>query len=163
MQIRSISPVSFTIRRATTSDVEIISAHRSLMFADMGGATWDEQAEARAAFTAWLPAHLEREDYLGWLAEVEGGVIASVGMWRYPWPPTMTDLSGARRAYIMNVYTDPAYRRQGIARALMTQLLAWSREQGMKLLLLHASEDGQALYQSLGFQPRLDEMRITFE
>jgi hypothetical protein len=33
----------------------------------------------------------------------------------------------------------------------------------MKLLLLHASEDGQALYQSLGFQPRLDEMRITFE
>jgi len=48
-----------------------------------------------------------------------------------------------RRATILNVYTDPAYRRRGIARALMETMIDWCRSEGFAHVTLHASDDGR--------------------
>jgi GNAT superfamily N-acetyltransferase len=52
---------------------------------------------------------------------------------------------------VVNVYTEPEYRRQGIARALMLALMEWARTTAADRVVLHASSDGRALYESLGF------------
>jgi GNAT superfamily N-acetyltransferase len=54
---------------------------------------------------------------------------------------------------VLNVYTHPDYRRRGLARRLMLAVEAWCREHGIPVLTLHASPDGQHLYESLGFGP----------
>ena len=56
---------------------------------------------------------------------------------------------------MLNVYTEPAHRRNGVARATMD----WSREQRLARLVLHASKQGRPLYEVLGFEDS-NEMRI---
>ena len=55
------------------------------------------------------------------------------------------------RGYVYNVATDPEYRRRGYSRACMQALLDWYATQGIGLVDLRASPDGEPLYESLGF------------
>jgi GNAT superfamily N-acetyltransferase len=54
---------------------------------------------------------------------------------------------------VQNVYTDPAWRKRGVARALMAVVMQWASERSLDRLVLHASEEGRPLYVSLGFGP----------
>ncbi|HEY7351669.1 MAG TPA: GNAT family N-acetyltransferase [Terriglobales bacterium] len=74
------------------------------------------------------------------------------------WPPHMVG-SNPRRGNILNVYTAPEFRRRGIARRLLDAVLDWCNVNKVDFVILHASDEGRSLYQSLGFQPG-NEMRI---
>lgn len=58
---------------------------------------------------------------------------------------------GTENAYVNAVYVKPAYRRRGIARRLMQQVVAWARERGCTSVRLRASDEGRFLYEALGF------------
>ncbi|MBR5386684.1 MAG: GNAT family N-acetyltransferase [Clostridiales bacterium] len=64
--------------------------------------------------------------------------------------PTFSHPSG-KRAHLMNVYTNPSYRRQGIARKMVNMLIddAWSK--GATEISLDATKLGRPLYESMGF------------
>ena len=55
-----------------------------------------------------------------------------------------------------------SFRRQGIARRLMDIALDWCRANGIRAVILHASDDGQKLYEQLGFRST-NEMRILLD
>jgi ribosomal protein S18 acetylase RimI-like enzyme len=55
---------------------------------------------------------------------------------------------------VNSVYVVPAFRRRGIARALMQAGMSWLKAQGCAVVRLNSSEEGLSLYRSLGFQPR---------
>ncbi|HEY0497993.1 MAG TPA: N-acetyltransferase [Kutzneria sp.] len=61
--------------------------------------------------------------------------------------------TGSVSAHLHNVCTDPAWRRRGLARLVVTELVAQLDALGVRRCDLHASEDGLALYESLGFKP----------
>ena len=65
--------------------------------------------------------------------------------------PTFSHPTG-RRAHLINVYTDPALRRQGIAYKMVSMLIerAWTR--GATEISLDATEAGRPLYRKLGFR-----------
>ena len=65
--------------------------------------------------------------------------------------PTFSHPTG-KRAHLMNVYTNSNYRRQGIARRMVTMLIddAWGK--GATEISLDATEYGRPLYESLGFK-----------
>ncbi len=145
-------------RRAVIADAEIIVRHRRAMFEDMG---YESPATAAMAgkFLPWLLTRMESGEYLAWFALApDGTVIAGGGLWLMDWPPHMVG-AGPRRGNIVNVYTEPAYRRRGIARRLMEEILAWCRQNGVDAVVLHASQEGRPLYESMGFQST-NEMRI---
>ena len=64
-----------------------------------------------------------------------------------------------RRAYVLNMYTEPAHRRRGLAKRVLEAIVVWCREQGFKVVLLHASDAGRPLYRQFGFEPT-NEMRL---
>ena len=64
-----------------------------------------------------------------------------------------------QQALIVNVYTEPEWRRRGYARQLLETIVAWCRERGVNSVVLHASDDGRALYEKLGFFST-SEMRL---
>ncbi|HSB61454.1 MAG TPA: GNAT family N-acetyltransferase, partial [Vicinamibacteria bacterium] len=64
--------------------------------------------------------------------------------------------------WVLNMYTEPAFRRQGLARQVLEEILAWCREQGLRSVFLHASRAGRPLYESLGFEPT-SEMRVVLK
>ena len=160
---------TITLRPASLKDAATIVAHRRAMFRDQGyrdqsyrdqGFCDDSVLDAMAAkFHPWVQAKMNADEYLAWFAvTAKGSVVAGVGLWLMEWPPHVIG-SSPRRGYILNVFTEPEFRRQGLARKLTETALAWCRTNGIDVAVLHASIDGRPLYQSLGFQ-NSNEMRI---
>ena len=151
---------NYTFRKASIADTETIADHRYLMFAEMGMDT-AQLTKARIHYTPWLAERLSNGVYTGLLAECEGEIVAGAGMWVSLGAPLPTLASADfRRAHVVNVYVYPEHRRKGLARQLMNRLLDLAREDGYPVVLLHASDAGRSLYESLGFQ-NTNELRIV--
>lgn len=65
--------------------------------------------------------------------------------------PTFSHPTG-KRAHLMNVYTDPARRREGIAFQMVSLLIDEARNRGVTEISLDATEAGRPLYRKLGFR-----------
>lgn len=152
----TLAPLGLVICRAIVSDAGIIARHRVEMFRDMGQVPADTLATTLLNESASaLAVGLTDGSYVGWLARDTHQVVAGVGAHIKPQLPRFT-LDGARVAassvpLVVNVYTEPSWRRRGIARVLMNTVLQWSTAQGFDRVVLHASETGRPLYVSLGF------------
>jgi GNAT superfamily N-acetyltransferase len=154
-------PEGFSIRSATTADLDTLVAHRREMFLDMGYNDGDAMTSMSNRFRVWLRDHMDTGAYLAWLAvAADGAIAAGTGLWLMDWPPHMIGQS-ARRGNILNVYTAADYRRRGLARELMQTALLWCRENKIDTVILHASPTGKSLYESMGFAAT-NEMRIRF-
>ena len=147
------------IRPATFEDLAHILHHRRSMFRDMGSGTDAELDEVVVTAEVFLRKALTTGEYRGWLAVTpEGRVVAGAGITIVPWPGAPRD-PVPFRGWIQNVYTDAEYRRQGLARRLMETVVEWCRSEGFRTVSLHASKDGRALYESMGFLAT-NEMRL---
>jgi GNAT superfamily N-acetyltransferase len=152
-------PRGFTIRRASTADLETLVAHRRAMFCDMGYNDDVALDSMSAKFRVWLLQHMNSGDYHAWLASApDGSIVAGAGLWLMDWPPHMIG-QGARRGNILNVYTVENFRRRGLARQLMQVVLSWCAENSIDTIILHASTSGRSLYESMGFVAT-NEMRL---
>jgi GNAT superfamily N-acetyltransferase len=129
------------------------------MFFDMGDRDQRALDAMSARFRPWLRSKMQDGEYLAWFAVApDGSIAAGLGLWLMDWPPHM--IAGGRwRGNILNVYTEPAFRRQGLARALMQKALEWCAANEVDAVILHASDEGRALYEGLGFIPS-NEMRL---
>src|SRR5690349_5485758 len=142
-----------TIRPATSADAEALIAHRRAMFDEMGYSDRAMLDAMATAFRPWLLARMATGEYLAWVAATpDASVVAGLGLWLMDWPPHMIG-PGSRRGNILNVYTEREHRRRGIARRLMKVALEWCHENRIGAVILHASDDGRALYEELGFRP----------
>lgn len=156
------------IRPATPDDAPVIASHRANMFRDMGQVTPEVYAALLGVAEARLRAALASGEYVGWLALSPDGdaVIGGAGAQRrlaFPHPQRLEDgaagIGEGRHAIVLNVYTDRAWRRRGVAEALMRAVISWAREERLDRLVLHASDEGRALYERLGFAAT-NEMRF---
>jgi GNAT superfamily N-acetyltransferase len=160
--MQPLESLAITIRSGTIEDQDAIAAHRRAMFYEMGYHDDVALDAMTAAFLPWLRQRMNDAEYLAWIAVgPNGAIIAGLGLWLMDWPPHMIG-PGARRGNILNVYTQPPFRRQGIARRLMGVALDWCRANGIRAVILHASDDGLRLYNELGFKPT-NEMRILLD
>ncbi len=151
-----------TFRMAIPEDSPIILHHRRRMFEDMKEGTAADLDRMVEATALWLERSLTDGSYRGWLAEsAEGKVVAGGGVLISSWPAGPRD-PYTRRAVILNVYADPEFRRQGLARRLMLLIVQWLKDEGFRSVALHASAAGRPLYETLGFSPT-NEMRLNLK
>lgn len=85
--------------------------------------------------------------------------IGAGGVSFYNVMPTYHNPSG-KKAYIMNMYTDPHYRRQGIAYTTLDMLVNVAKERGIYQISLEATEMGRSLYEKYGFVKMESEMEL---
>jgi len=152
-------PDGFTIRRASEDEIDTLVEHRCSMFRDMGyrdDAAMDSMA---AKCKPWLLNKMKSGEYLAWVAlDSNKTIAAGAGLWLMDWLPHMIGKS-VRRGNIVNVYTEQQFRRLGLARYLMETAVGWCRGNGIDTVILHASDEGRGLYESMGFTAT-NEMRI---
>jgi GNAT superfamily N-acetyltransferase len=152
----------FTIREATPADVPTIASQRRGMFEDMGFIEAALMDEVEKSSAAWTGTRMSSGEYRAWLAvDRDGRAVAGAGLWLQVICSSPVNLPG-RVGCVMNVYTAPEFRRQGLARRLMETVLDWCRRNGYPVVLLHASDFGRPLYESMGFKPT-KEMRLVLE
>jgi GNAT superfamily N-acetyltransferase len=150
----------YTIRPATKADIPALVSLRRALFESMG---YQDPALAQVAQAncRYFATALPQGEFQAWVAEADGEIVASGGLVIHAIPPTAYNLAG-REGYIMNMYTRPEWRRQGIGLAILKAILDYLRAQGIPLVSLHATPDGRQLYARCGFEPT-NEMRLHFE
>ena len=121
----------FTIRPMAAEDVPALAEIERACFST----PWSE---------ASLAAELQKPGAVFLVAELDGETAGYAGM---NW---VLD-----EGYMDNVAVLPAFRRQGVARALMEALAARARELGLSFLTLEvrlSNTEAAALYRGLGFR-----------
>ena len=127
-------PQTFDIRLAGVFDAARIASHRARMFQDMGLVPEALFENYRSKCEIGIREMLETGEYFGWLAspndnpdQIVGG--AGVQLRRtlpHPVgePHGEITIADGRHAIIINVFTEPEWRRRGVARLLMNEIIA---------------------------------------
>ncbi len=160
-------PELFVVRNATVADALTLAHHRAGMFRDMGVLPEQLSAPLVEASHRYFQDALASGEYVGWLASPAADsdkIIAGAGVQRrsvlpHPGVGGREIILGVQ-GVVLNVYTEPTWRRRGLAALLMQHVLEWSEANKVKSLVLHASADARPLYEKLGFVPT-NEMRYT--
>ena len=148
------------IRETTLDDAPEVLRHRRFMFRDMGYRDEAALDATQATSEPYIMARMKDGTYRGWLAQTpDGHVAGGGGVLLYPWVSNPRD-PNPLRAYLLNVYVYEEFRRRGVARRLMQVMVDWCRAQGFATVWLHASDEGRALYESMGFAAT-SEMKLT--
>src|SRR5436190_258510 len=148
---------AFKIRRATVRDAAVIAWHRARMFQDMGDVSGDAVEVLRTKAQARLEHWIDSGDYIGWLAtpaDKPETIVGGAGIQLQsilPRPIAASTIGEGRQGTIINVFTEPQWRRLGVARLLIREIVAWSRSERLDRLVLHASGQGRPIYERLGF------------
>jgi len=152
------------LREATPADIATLVKHRRWMFEDMarveGAMLHVADLDAMdVAYAAQLRRHLSEGVQRAWVIEAGGQIVASGALLFAEWLARPNDLT-ERLAYLHSVFTEPEFRRRGLARRIVATAIESCREQGLRRLMLHASHSGRPLYESLGFTAT-NEMRLV--
>jgi len=144
---------AITIRRATADDADELARLRhsmqSELFAtDPHAPSPDDIVDLnRDYFREKLPTG----DFVAFVAESDGEIVATSGVVVYRAPPTGGNPTGVE-GYIMNMYTVPAHRGDGIATRLLDHIVAHIRSLGGHRVWLRASDYGRPVYHRYGFR-----------
>jgi GNAT superfamily N-acetyltransferase len=148
-----MSQGEWILRKAGLEELEEVLRLRLALMRELSEFETDSEQAAWVNVTRrYLENALPEGRFHAWLAYVGEGAVACAGLTPFERPPSPTNLTG-QEAYVLNIYTAPEWRRRGISRRLLSELMEFAQEQGIGRLWMHASEDGRPLYESVGFMP----------
>lgn len=104
---------------------------------------------------------LETGGHIAYLVYDNGTFIGAGGVSFFQVMPTYHNSSG-KKAYIMNMYTAPEYRRRGIALHTLDLLVKAAKAQGVQQISLETTDMGRPLYEKYGFVKMKDEMVLKW-
>ena len=94
--------------------------------------------------------------------EENGKTIGCASLCYIELMPTFSHPTG-RRSHLMNVYTAPDYRAQGIARRMVEWLIEEAKCRGVTEISLDATASGRPLYRKLGFRDSEECMVLVLD
>ena len=112
------------------------------------GAT--EDFDLKPALYDHYHRHLADGTFVSWLALDNGNIIGTSGMSFVEKPPYFGCPSG-KIGLLSSMFTAPAYRRQGIAKELLSRVVEEARAYGCGTVQITASDMGVLLYTNFGF------------
>jgi ribosomal protein S18 acetylase RimI-like enzyme len=153
-------PSAIQFREATQQDDAAIARHFFQLWRDNRVPETRIQSNWLEITVQFIQQARQQLDYCAFLAESEGTIVGSAGCQRFAglYPQVLTEQQRLY-GYIWGVYVEPAYRQQGIAKALTQQTIAHLRSLHCTHAILHASPIGKPLYLGLGFIES-NEMRL---
>ena len=151
---------SLLYRRAGSHDRELLTRLRLEVLRAANGLEEDvdlsrTELESRRYYeTCFL-----EDSHAAWLVFDGEEVVGTGAVSFYQVMPTYHNPSG-KKAYIMNMYTRPDYRRRGIAYRVLELLTAEAEMRQIDAVTLEATAAGRPLYEAFGFTAMRDEMEL---
>lgn len=106
--------------------------------------------ELRPALVDYYHKHLKDGTFISWLAIEDENIIATSGMSFIEKPPYYACPHG-KIGLLSSMYTCKEYRRQGIARELLSRVVQEAKDYGCDVIQITASDMGMKLYEDFGF------------
>ena len=113
------------------------------------GAT--EDFDLRPALYDYYKRHMADGTFVSWIAVDGDKIVGTSGMSFVEKPPYFGCPSG-RIGLLSSMYTDNNYRRQGIAKTLLSKVIDEARAYGCGTVQITASDMGVLLYTDFGFE-----------
>ena len=139
--------MSITYRKLTEKDLETFISMRITQLREEGAT---EDLDLRPSLVDYYHRHMADGTFVSWLALDGEKIIGTSGMSFIEKPPYFSCPSG-RIGLLSSMYTDPAYRRRGIAKELLARVVNEARDYGCGSVQITASDMGVLLYTDFGF------------
>ena len=109
-----------------------------------------EDIDLRPALKAYYLRHLADGTFVSWLAFDGEKIVGTSGMSFVEKPPYFACPSG-KIGLLSSMFTNPDYRRKGIAKELLSRVVKEAKDYGCKTVQITASDMGVKLYTDFGF------------
>ena len=139
--------MDITFRKLEENDLERFICLRIAQLREEGAT---EELDLVPALTDYYHRHLADGTFVSWLALDGDRIIGTSGMSFVEKPPYFSCPSG-RIGLLSSMFTDPGYRRQGIAKELLRRVVEEARAYGCGAVQITASDMGVLLYTDFGF------------
>lgn len=147
-------------KKATIEDIELLTKSRIEVLRAANSLAQDaDMSEVETQSHDYYRQALSDGTHTAYLVFDGDGFIGAGGISYFRVMPTYHNASG-NKAYIMNMYTNPDYRRLGIAYKILELLVADAKEKGVTAISLEATDMGRPLYERFGFVKMHDEMEL---
>ena len=137
-----------TYRKLTEKDLDVFIRMRIAQLREEGAT---EDVDLVPPLMDYYHRHLADGTYVSWLALDGEKIVGTSGMSFVEKPPYFSCPSG-RIGLLSSMYTDPAYRRRGIAKELLRRVTEEARAYGCGCVQITASDMGVLLYTDFGFK-----------
>ena len=109
-----------------------------------------KDVDLKAALFDYYHRHMADGTFVSWLALDGDKIIGTSGMSFVEKPPYFGCPNG-RIGLLSSMYTEPGYRRRGIARELLSRVVGEAKAYGCGTVQITASDMGVLLYTDFGF------------
>ena len=152
--------MSLNYRKATIADLEILTETRIEVLRAANQLSNDvDMSEVKKQSYEYYQNSLGNDTHLAYLIFDDETFVGAGGISYFQVMPTYHNPT-EKKAYIMNMYTKPGYRRQGIALKTLDLLVADAKAKGITAISLEATDMGRHLYAKYGFIKMNDEMEL---
>lgn len=124
------------------------------------GAT--EEFNLAPALRDYYVRHMADGTFVSWIALDGDKIVGTSGMSFVEKPPYFGCPSG-RIGLLSSMFTDPDYRRKGIAKELLSRVVEEARKYGCGTVQITASDMGVLLYTSFGFVKNKNFMQYRID
>lgn len=147
-------------KRATLEDIEILTATRiSVLRAANNLADCVDMTIVEEQSKLYYKEALRDKSHIAYLVFDGDNFVGAGGISFFQVMPTYHNPTG-KKAYIMNMYTAPEYRRNGIAYKMLDLLVTEAKSMGISAISLQATDMGKPLYEKFGFIEMENEMKL---
>ena len=139
--------MEITYRKLTESDLDTFISMRITQLREEGAT---EDLDLVPALKDYYNRHLSDGTFVSWLALDGERIIGTSGMSFVEIPPYFGCPSG-KIGLLSSMFTEPEFRRRGIARELLSRVVEEARAYGCGTVQITASDMGVLLYTAFGF------------
>ncbi|MBR3248103.1 MAG: GNAT family N-acetyltransferase [Clostridiales bacterium] len=139
--------MAITYRKLTEEDLDAFISMRIVQLREEGAT---EDIDLVPALRDYYHRHLSDGTFVSWLALDGDKIIGTSGMSFVEKPPYFGCPSG-KLGLLSSMFTDPDYRRKGIAIELLGRVIKEARDYGCGAVQITASDMGTKLYSAYGF------------
>ena len=134
-------------RKMTLEDLDTFIRMRITQLREEGAT---EDLDLIPALQDFYRRHMADGTFVSWLAVDGDKIVGTSGMSFVEKPPYFSCPSG-RLGLLSSMFTDPNYRRMGIAKELLSRVVEEARNYGCGAVQITASDMGVLLYTDFGF------------
>ena len=122
-----------------------------------------EKDKLKNSLKSYFERHIGNNDFIGIVCEYNKKVISAAYLIIGEWPANRNFING-KIATLLNVYTYPEYRKNGIGTNVIKKIIEAAKEQNVSIINLLATEDGESVYRKAGFTETEDKsMRLKLQ
>ena len=136
-----------TYQKLTDKELDIFIRMRIRQLREEGAT---EEIDLAPALWDYYDRHMADGTFISWLAMDGEKIVGTSGMSFVEKPPYFGCPSG-KMGLLSSMFTDPNYRRRGIARELLSRVVEEARKYGCGTVQITASDMGVLLYADFGF------------